>query len=95
MGLVHGFYSSLSLNRIQSRPVSSFELYTSKPSPADLDKELESFFETASSSGAASIASLSPEERMERAMRGEFLENEIFDLREQLMDMVSSDLIDH
>ena len=50
-----------------------------------LDRELEVFFETAASSGSASIANLSAEERMELAQRGEFLENEIFDARDRLM----------
>lgn len=52
-----------------------------------LDRELDLFFETASSSGSVNISKLTPEQRMELAVRGEFLENEIFDAREKLLEL--------
>ena len=69
-------------------PVPSFHIAALQSRESDrlsLNRELEVFFETAASSGSANIANLSAEERMERAQRGEFLENEIFDARDRLM----------
>lgn len=62
----------------------SFQLRNDK---IDLDRELELFFEQASNQGSAKIAKLTPEERVELAIRGEFLEDEIFAARERLMDL--------
>ena len=53
----------------------------------ELDRELEKFFESASSTGSANIAALTPEERMELTVRGAYLEDEIFSARERLMDL--------
>ena len=54
-------------------------------SPGDLDGELDKFFELAAESGFENIKNMTPEERVERVIRGEVLENEIFDLRSELM----------
>lgn len=52
-----------------------------------LDKELDDFFENASIQGASFTKSLTPEQRAERAEKGMYLEEEIFDCRDRLMDM--------
>ena len=54
-------------------------------SAGDLDRELDKFFELAAESGFENIKNMTPEERVERVIRGEILENEIFDLRSELM----------
>ena len=83
------FLSSLGLvaafRAFRMSPSYPTTLFSRESDRLSLDRELEVFFETAASSGSASIASLSAEERMERAQRGEFLENEIFDARDRLM----------
>ena len=53
----------------------------------DLDRELDKFFELAAESGYENIKNMTPEERVERVIRGEQLENEIFDLRSDLMQL--------
>lgn len=53
----------------------------------DLDRELDKFFELAAESGYENIKNMTPEERVERVIRGEQLENEIFDLRSELMQL--------
>lgn len=54
-------------------------------SSGELDRELDKFFELAAESGFEAIKNMTPEERVERVIRGEALENEIFDLRFELM----------
>ena len=56
-------------------------------SGGDLDRELDKFFELAAESGYENIKNMTPEERVERVIRGEQLENEIFDLRSDLMQL--------
>ena len=56
-------------------------------SAGDLDGELDKFFELAAESGYENIKNMTPEERVERVIRGEQLENEIFDLRSELMQL--------
>jgi hypothetical protein len=54
-------------------------------SSSDLDREMDKFFELAAESGSENTRKITPEERVERVIRGEALENEIFDLRSELM----------
>ena len=56
-------------------------------SAGDLDGEVDKFFELAAESGYENIKNMTPEERVERVIRGEQLENEIFDLRSELMQL--------
>lgn len=63
----------------------SRHIYGSSSSNGDLDAELDKFFELAAESGYENIKNMTPEERVERVIRGEQLENEIFDLRSELM----------
>jgi hypothetical protein len=51
----------------------------------NLDRELDTFFETASQSGSQSIHELTLEERVERVNKGEMLENKIFEIRDQIL----------
>jgi hypothetical protein len=53
----------------------------------DLGRELDTFFERAAESGSDTIRKLTPAERAERAVRGEFLEDEIFEVRGRLMSL--------
>jgi len=53
----------------------------------NLDRELDIFFEKANSVGAISVKQMSIEERAERAERGAFLEDEIFEVRARLLDL--------
>jgi H2-forming N5,N10-methylenetetrahydromethanopterin dehydrogenase-like enzyme len=73
--------------RMQSRVLGS------SSSAGDLDRELDKFFELAAESGFENIKNMTAEERVERVIRGEALEDEIFDLRSELMaledDMMS------
>jgi len=51
----------------------------------NLDRELDSFFETASKSGHADVSKLTLEERVERVNLGESLENQIFEARDEIL----------
>jgi regulatory protein YycI of two-component signal transduction system YycFG len=53
----------------------------------NLDRELDIFFEKAGSLGAKDVAKMSIEERAERAERGAFLEDEIFEVRDRLRNL--------
>ena len=53
----------------------------------NLDRELDIFFEKANAKGAININKMSIEERAERAERGAFLEDEIFEDRGRLLDL--------
>jgi hypothetical protein len=70
----------------------SLRIFGSSGSNSDLDGELDKFFELAAQSGYENIKNMTPEERVERVIRGEQLENEIFDLRSELM-MLEDDIM--
>ena len=53
----------------------------------ELDRELDKFFELAAGSGSDTIRKMTPLERAERAIRGGEIEDEIFDLRGELMKL--------
>jgi hypothetical protein len=73
-------------------PPVSRQIFGSSGSNSDLDGELDKFFELAAESGYENIKNMTPEERVERVIRGEQLENEIFDLRSELM-MLEDDIM--
>jgi hypothetical protein len=52
---------------------------------SDLERELDTFFERAAESGSETVRKLSAAERAERAIRGGEIEDEIFDLRFQIL----------
>lgn len=54
---------------------------------AELDGEMNKFFELAAESGSEKIRQMTPEERVERVIRGEYLENLIFEKRSELMSL--------
>jgi hypothetical protein len=51
----------------------------------DLERELDTFFERAAESGSEAVRKLTAAERAERAIRGGEIEDEIFDLRFQIL----------
>lgn len=54
----------------------------------DLERELDtSFLEIAAAQGGNGINSMTPEERVERVLRGEKLEDSIFDLRSKIIEL--------
>jgi hypothetical protein len=57
---------------------------------SNLDGELNKFFENVSRTGSSKFKKMPPEERLEYAIKGEALENEIYDIRDQINDMESS-----
>ena len=68
-------------------------VYTSSLSSStssNLDGELNKFFESTARSGASKFKNMRPEERMEYAMRGEALEDDIYDLRDRMNAMESA-----
>lgn len=54
-----------------------------------LDKELETFFESANEQGARKISFLTSEERAQRTIKGIELEDAIYGCRDQLLDLQS------
>lgn len=60
---------------------------SSSQSGAELDGEMDKFFELAAESGTEKIRLMTPEERVERVIKGEYLENQIFDVRSELMTL--------
>eukprot|EP01038_Epipyxis_sp_PR26KG_P011989 gene11989-16051_t len=56
----------------------------------DIERELDIFFEQAAEAGSSFIRKLTPEQRFERAQRGEELENLIFDIRDKLVNLENS-----
>ena len=62
----------------------------SSSSSSSLDGELNKFFETTARSGSSKFKHMRPEERMEYALRGEALENDIYDLRDRMNAMESA-----
>ena len=73
--------------------VRSFKLYSSQdfnPSQqksSALDRELDTFFETAATSGSSNVGKLSPNERAELVARGVALEDLIYEMRDRLLEM--------
>ena len=61
------------MNRILNSKV-----YSQQQNDNNLDRELDIFFEKAALGGANNVAKMTIEERVERAERGAFLEDEIF-----------------
>ena len=57
---------------------------------SNLDGELNKFFENVSRTGSSKFKKMPPEERLEYAIKGEALENEIYDIRDQINDMEST-----
>ena len=53
----------------------------------NLDRELDLFFEKAAEDGSSSISKLTLEERVERVIQGEQLENDIFEIRDQILEL--------
>lgn len=70
---------------INRQRIDQIAIFGAGSSAGDLDRELDKFFELAAESGFENIKNMTPEERVERVIRGEVLENEIFDLRSILM----------
>ena len=62
----------------------------SSSSSSSLDGELNKFFEATARSGSSKFKHMRPEERMEYALRGEALENDIYDLRDRMNAMESA-----
>ena len=90
MNRTDAFAPMRSLGVLQSRIISQQERIQTHiagggNSAGELDQELDKFFELAAESGFENIKNMTPEERVERVIRGEALENEIFDLRSELM----------
>ena len=52
-----------------------------------MERELDTFFELAASSGSKRMTSATPAERAEMAARGAQLEDDIYELRDRLMDL--------
>ena len=77
---------------VRNYPATPRHIFGSSGSDSDLDGELDKFFEQAAQSGYENIKNMTPEERVERVIRGEQLENEIFDLRSELM-MLEDDIM--
>ena len=53
----------------------------------ELDREMDTFLERASLSGSEKISTLTPEQRALRAMRGCEIEDQIFEIRDRLLQM--------
>ena len=85
---LHGSFKSV----VRNFPPRVLHILASSGSSSDLDGELDKFFELAAESGYENIKNMTPEERVERVIRGEQLENEIFDLRSELM-MLEDDIM--
>ena len=52
-----------------------------------INREIETFFEKASSQGKMGVAKLTVKERAEYAQKGAFLEDEIYIVRDKLMEL--------
>jgi uncharacterized membrane protein len=72
--------SYVSIHKLRSRFVFNAQLTDSS-----LNRELDVFFESASSNGFEDIKKLTIEERVERVIQGEMLENKIFEIRDRLV----------
>ena len=71
------------------RPIRSSSTVLSSSS-SNLDGELNRFFESTARSGASKFKNMSPEERMEYTLRGEALEDDIYDLRDRMNSIESA-----
>ena len=70
------------MNRILNSKV-----YSQQQNDNNLDRELDIFFEKAALGGATNVAKMTIEERVERAERGAFLEDEIFLIVDRLRNL--------
>jgi hypothetical protein len=70
------------MNRILNSKV-----YSQQQNDNSLDRELDIFFEKAALGGANNVAKMTVEERVERAERGAFLEDEIFLIVDRLRNL--------
>ena len=70
------------MNRILNSKV-----YSQQQNDNNLDRELDIFFEKAALGGANNVAKMTIEERVERAERGAFLEDEIFLIVDRLRNL--------
>lgn len=66
-----------------------FILHSSRefPNSGGLDRELDTFFEKAAESGSTFAKKLTPAERAERVAKGVELEDEIFNIRDKIVDL--------
>ena len=76
--------------RICFNRIINSKINLSQQNDNNLDRELDIFFEKAASTGAGKVAKMTPEERVERAERGAFLEDEIFLVRDRLRNLQDS-----
>mmetsp|Transcript_30992 Transcript_30992/g.29605 ORF Transcript_30992/g.29605 Transcript_30992/m.29605 type:complete len:158 (+) Transcript_30992:36-509(+) len=78
--------SKILVSKISQSPRTQVSVSSSQ-SGAELDGEMDKFFELAAESGIEKIRLLTPEERVERVIRGEYLEDLIFEVRSELMSL--------